>query len=124
MKIYLGIKFHADNSNRGVIEEICTHLNELGHEVSCITKDLEKWGETTFSPRELMEKTFEIIDHCDIVLIEFSEKGVGLGIEAGYAFSKGIPVHIVAKNGSDISNTISGIAAKINFYERFSEIEI
>ena len=124
MKIYLGIKFYADNSNRDVIEQISSHLNKLGHEVFCITQNLEKWGEKTFSSAELMQKTFEVIDNSDVALIEFSEKGVGLGIEAGYAFSKGIPIHIIARNGSDISNTMNGIATKISFYEKYSEIDI
>lgn len=124
MKIYLGIKFYSDNSNKKTIEEICTHLGQLGHEVFCITKDLENWGKETFSAQELMQKTFEVIDNSDVVLIEFSEKGVGLGIEAGYAFSKEIPVHVIAKKGSDISNTMSGIATKISFYDNLSEINI
>ncbi|MCB0411926.1 MAG: hypothetical protein KDD22_05330 [Bdellovibrionales bacterium] len=85
---------------------------------------MEKWGKVSFSPNELMQKTFAQIDQSDIALIEFSEKGVGLGIEAGYAFSKGIPVHVIAKAGTDISSTMRGIATKIVHYENFSEIDL
>ncbi len=58
MKVYLGIKYHADNSNRNLVEGITTKLGEQGHEVYCVTQDLEKWGETSFSADDLMRKTF------------------------------------------------------------------
>jgi nucleoside 2-deoxyribosyltransferase len=35
-----------------------------------------------------MRLTFEKIDICDLVIIDLTEKSVGLGIEAGYAYAK------------------------------------
>ena len=56
-----------------------------------------------------MTETFKIIDSCDVVIIDLSEKGVGLGIEAGYAYSKGIPIITIAKD-NEISTTLMGIS--------------
>jgi nucleoside 2-deoxyribosyltransferase len=69
-----------------------------------------------------MKLTFELINKSDFLIIEFSDKGVGLGIEAGYAYAKGIPIIVIAKKGSDISNTLKGIAKKIIFYEDPEEL--
>jgi len=82
----------------------------VGYEASCIILDKEKWGAVTISPKELMESAFKEIDSCNIVVVDISEKGVGLGIESGYAYAKGIPVFIIAKKGSEISNTMVGIS--------------
>ncbi len=124
MKIYLGIKFYDDNSNKVIVDGISSRLEELGHSVFCVARDLEKWGEKSFTPKELMQNTFEEIDKSDAVVIEFSEKGVGLGIESGYAYGKNIPIYVVANNGSSISSTMKGIAHDIFFYKQFSEINI
>ena len=66
-------------------------------------------GEGVFHPRWTYEKTFQIIDDSDVVIIDLSEKGVGLGIEAGYAYSRGIPVIAIA-NKPNISTTLLGIS--------------
>lgn len=118
MKAYLGIKFHKDMRNRELIKELSGILKSLGIESSIIVRDFESWGGNERDPKVLMAKAFEEIDRSDAVIIELSEKGVGLGIEAGYAAAKGKPIWVVAKTGSDISNTLSGIAEKILFYNK------
>ena len=50
------------------------------------------------------------------------EKGVGLGIEIGYAYAKGIPIIVIAKRGSEISSTLQGIARETFFYDRPEEL--
>ena len=70
-----------------------------------------------------MRIIFSKIDSCKLVIIDLTEKGVGLGIEAGYAFAKGIPVITIAKCGSDVSETIAGISKKVMFYNDIEDIE-
>jgi nucleoside 2-deoxyribosyltransferase len=124
VKIYLAHKYHADSKNRAEIESLCDHLTALGHEVFCVVRDVEKWGALHFSAQELMERSFKLLDSCDTVLIELSEKGVGVGIEAGYAFARGIPIQVIAKKGSDISTTLQGIARRVTFYSAVSEVQL
>ncbi|MGD9569999.1 MAG: hypothetical protein AB7V48_17085 [Sedimentibacter sp.] len=71
-----------------------------------------------------MKLTFEKIDICDLVIIDLTEKGVGLGIEAGYAYAKEIPIITIAKKGSDISETLLGISKKTFFYNNIEELGI
>ncbi|HHY25416.1 MAG TPA: nucleoside 2-deoxyribosyltransferase [Desulfitobacterium dehalogenans] len=123
MKAYIGIKYHHDCRNRVIIEKISSILECAGYETSCIIRDIEKWGSVTVTPNELMEITFKEIDSSNVVVIDVTEKGVGLGIESGYAYAKGIPVYIIAKKGSEISNTILGISKKVLIYEQLEDIE-
>lgn len=71
-----------------------------------------------------MKITFDSIDTCNLVIIDLTEKGVGLGIEAGYAYAKGIPIITIAKNGSDISETLEGISNKVLFYNKIEDLEM
>ncbi|WCR25548.1 hypothetical protein L3476_19710 [Paenibacillus thiaminolyticus] len=49
MNIYFGIKYVDDFSNRHVIESILFVLEQqLGHQASCIVRDVEEWGASIF----------------------------------------------------------------------------
>lgn len=113
MKAYLGIKYHADHRNKDQIDLLSSLIEGFGYSVTCITRDIEEWGKVTYSPNELMEKTFHIINESHFVIIDLSEKGVGVGIEAGYAYSRGIPVIAIAHE-TEISTTLLGIS-KFNY---------
>jgi 2'-deoxynucleoside 5'-phosphate N-hydrolase len=117
VNIYLGIKYHPDGLNRPDIESIAALLEAQGHVITCVFRDLENWGVSKFEPRELMSRTFDIIDATDLVLIDLSEKGVGLGIEAGYAYARRKTIVTIAKSGSDISDTLRGISADVIIYD-------
>jgi len=123
-KAYLGIKFYEDNRNRNEIDSISTVLQEDGIETVCIVRDIEKWGDVTLSSQELMKITFEIIDGSDFVILEMSEKGVGLGIEAGYCVAKKKPLIVLLKQGLELSNTMQGIASAVIYYSQPEEIKI
>ena len=122
MKAYIAIKYHPDHRNRAIIEKISAALEQNGVESVCITRDLEKWGRHHFSPGELMQKSFDCIENSDFLLIDLTEKGVGIGIEAGYAWAKQIPIITIANKGSDISTTLQGISQNLLWYEKDEEL--
>ncbi len=122
MRAYIAIKYHPDHKNRPVIEQISTALEQSGFDTICVTRDLEKWAQVHFTPAELMQKSFEAIDASDIVVVELTEKGVGVGIEAGYAWAKRIPIVTIAKKGADISTTLQGISQRLLYYDGFDEL--
>jgi nucleoside 2-deoxyribosyltransferase len=122
MKVYLAIEYHPDNKNRERIEQISTALEQQGFEAICIARDLERWGQVQFEPTELMRRTFAQIEASDLVVVELTEKGVGVGIEAGYAYARGIPIITIAGKGSDISATLQGISQRLFLYEDFDEL--
>lgn len=122
MRIYFGIKYHKDYGNGDTIEKMISILNGKGYETSCIVRDCELGKVSFTNSSDLMLHTFGMIDSSDMVVIEFSEKGVGLGIEAGYAFARGIPVITVAKKGAEISETLEGISKEVIFYDTIDEL--
>jgi nucleoside 2-deoxyribosyltransferase len=122
MRAYIAIKYHADDGNSERIEEISHALEQQGFETVCITRDLEKWGEAQFDPGTLMQRTFGEIDASDAVVVDLTEKGVGVGIEAGYAFAKHIPVVTIAQTGSDISETLRGISQEVFLYDQYKQL--
>ena len=116
MKAFLSIKYHADHANRARIEMIADALRAAGIESVCIARDIEQWGKARLDARELMARTFAEIEACDLVIVDLTEKGVGVGIEAGYARAKDIPVIVMAQHGADISETLRGIARTVFCY--------
>ena len=70
-----------------------------------------------------MQRTFLEIETCDVVIVDLTEKGVGVGIEAGYAHARGIPVVVIAEEGADVSTTLQGIAAIVYHYQELSDLK-
>lgn len=110
---YVGIKYHPDNRNRDLIERLSAALEGVGIVSRVVVRDVERWGEISMAPSELMVESLQLIRDSDIVVIEASEKGVGLGIEAGYAHAHSIPVVIIHREGAELSPTLVGIASDV-----------
>ena len=121
-KAYLAIKHHPGNQNRLLIEELAVILHQAGWSSHVVVRDLEDWGRITFTPRELMERSLKLLSTCDLCVAECTEKAVGVGLEAGYAHAKGIPIILLARQGTRISTTLSGIASEIIFYDSVGEL--
>lgn len=122
MKVYISIKYREDNGNKDRIQKISSALERNGFETVCIARDIEKWGQVQLSPHELMQRAFAEIDSSNLLVVDLTEKGVGLGIEAGYAYAKQIPIVVIARRGSNISATLQGIAKKLSLYDEFEDL--
>lgn len=123
MKIYLAIKFHSDFSNRKLIEDILLIFEKTGHETTVAVRDFENWGAIKLSNKEIMTRAFESIKNSDLLIVECSEKGVGLGLVIGYAKGINKKVIVIAKTGTEISDTIEGTADKIIFYDHVDDLQ-
>lgn len=119
-KAYLGIKYYKDHRNGHVIDLLSSTLLDLDVQTVCIARDIEKWGKVELQPQELMRASFEQIGLSDFVILEMTEKGVGLGIEAGYAAAIGKPLIVLTKNKKTVSNTLLGIADAVIQYSQLN----
>lgn len=118
-KAFMSLKFYEGDVTKKKIEDLTNALKAAGIENFVMVRDIEKYGEVEVTSKQLMkEYAFPAMEASDMLIVEFSEKGVGLGIGAGYAFAKGIPIYIIAKTGSDISSTIGGLAEEVIFYDK------
>jgi 2'-deoxynucleoside 5'-phosphate N-hydrolase len=122
LKIFLSIKFHPDHSNREVTEEILQILEHCGAKATCIVRDFEKWGVVQYDAQELMRITLREIRSSHLVVVDLTEKGVGVGIEAGYAVARGIPVFTIANRGCEVSTTLAGISEDVFTYAHPAEL--
>ncbi|MBN1260940.1 MAG: nucleoside 2-deoxyribosyltransferase [Anaerolineae bacterium] len=122
MKAYIAIKYHADNRNRERIAAIAAALGAAGFETVCVTRDLERWGAVHFDAATLMARSFQELETCDVVIVDLTEKGVGVGIEAGYAAARGIPIVAIAQAGAPISDTLRGISRAVVMYTHPDEL--
>lgn len=122
MKAFISIKYHEDRRNEEIINRISHALEQRDIKTICIIRDVERWGELRYSSQDLMRITFKEIDTSDVIVLDLTEKGVGVGIEAGYAYANGKPIITIAKYGSEISETLKGISNSIFTYKSIEEI--
>jgi 2'-deoxynucleoside 5'-phosphate N-hydrolase len=60
--------------------------------------------------RQMMEQAMVDIDNCDILIAETSDKGIGIGIEVGYAKAKEKIIIYLRQRDKEHSTTVSGIS--------------
>lgn len=123
-KAFMSLKFHDGVEDKKKIDDITRALLAAGIENIVMARDVEKYGEASLPEgiRLMIDYAFPAMKQCDLLIVEFSEKGVGLGVGAGYAYAIGLPIYIIAKTGSDISLTMSNLAQKVIFYDDPQEL--
>lgn len=117
---FFALKFHDGDEDRAKVEAIESALNKAGIEITLMARDVEKWGNANIPDGKALMKdyAFPAMLQCDCNIIEFSEKGVGLGMNGGFCYAVGKPIYIIAKTNSDISTTMANIATEIIFYDK------
>ncbi len=122
MKAFLSIKYFDDMRNKEIIEKICFALEKSFLKTFVFARDVQNYKKCTLTASETMKRAFSEIESSDLLVVEASEISIGVGIEAGYAYSLGIPIYLVSKEGTKVSNSIKGIAKKHMVYKAYEEI--
>ena len=117
---FFALKFHEGDEDRNKLESIEKALNKAGIEITVMARDVEKWGKADIPEGKALMRdyAFPAMKDCDCNIIEFSEKGVGLGMNGGFCYAVGKPIYVIAKTGSDISTTMANVASEIIFYDK------
>ena len=123
MKAFLAIKYYDDMRNKNLIEEICKSFEYQKFEVFAFARDVQNYEPCNLSGTEVMQRAFLEIKNSDVFVIDASEMSIGIGVEAGVAYSNNIPTYLVAKKGVYVSESIKGISKKIFFYNEPCEIK-
>lgn len=116
MKAFLAIKYYDDMKNKDKIEKICKTLKKMGIETFAFARNIQNYKKCTLTPDQIMNLAFKNIKSSDIFIIDASEVSIGIGIEAGYAYTHNIPIYVIADKNSEVSNSIKGIAKKFFTY--------
>jgi len=72
--------------------------------------------------KELMNRALAQIDEADLVMVELSNKSIGVGIEAGYAKAKGKPIIYLHQEGTEIKQAMNGIAELVITYQSVEDL--
>lgn len=123
IKAFLAIKYYEDMRNKGLIEEIYSALKFQNIETFVFAKNIQNYGPCTMPGAEVMKIAFDTIKSSDIFIIDASELSIGIGVEAGVAYSNGIPIYLIANKNSYVSDSIKGISKKIFLYNHPKEIQ-
>lgn len=123
-KAFMSLKFHDGEEDKKKIDDITQALLKAGIQNVVMARDIEKYGKAEIpeGKKLMIDYAFPSMKTCDMLIVEFSEKGVGLGIGAGYAYGIGLPIYVIAKTGSDISLTMQNLAKEVFFYNDPSEL--
>jgi 2'-deoxynucleoside 5'-phosphate N-hydrolase len=73
--------------------------------------------------KEMMQQAMHDLDRCDLLIAETSDKGIGIGIEVGYAKAKNKPVIYMRNKSAERSTTVSGISDYQILYEDTDDLQ-
>jgi 2'-deoxynucleoside 5'-phosphate N-hydrolase len=74
--------------------------------------------------QQMMQQAMTDIDRCDILIAETSDKGIGIGIEVGYAKALNKPVIYIRRKEAEHSTTVSGISDFQIIYADTSDLQV
>lgn len=124
LKAFIALKFYEGDESKKLVDDITNALLPLNINTFVAVRDIEKYGEVKgLDMAHFMPKyTFPEMETSDLMIIEYSEAGAGLGMCADHAFCHGVPLYLIAKKGSKISTTVNSVAEKVIFYDEVSDI--
>jgi len=104
---YLSVSFSKRKQAERALNAIVATLN--GFNIAAFIF-VDNYKFDAAAEKEMMRQAMADIDQSDFLIAETSEKGIGIGIEAGYAKAKGKPVVYVRQKDAEHSTTLSGIS--------------
>ncbi len=107
MKAYIAVNYkHRKNLSKELIA-IGMALNGVNVQ-TMIFVDQYSFDEN--NEKEMMRQAMLEIDRCSFLLAECTYKGIGIGIEAGYAKAKKKPIIYMRHIKAEHSTTLAGIS--------------
>jgi 2'-deoxynucleoside 5'-phosphate N-hydrolase len=107
MTAYISISFSKRELVEKELSAIIDTLNELNI-IPFVFVDRYKFELT--QEKQMMQQAMTDIDNCDLLIAETSDKGIGIGVEVGYAKARAKPVIYVRQKMPEHSTTVSGMS--------------
>lgn len=104
---FVAVSYIHRHDLREVIDVISEKLSSHGYEPFIFVQKYDFHPDQT---QQMMQKSTQHIQACDLFIAELTHKAVGVGIEAGYAHALNKPIVYVHHVQADLSTTLNGIA--------------
>lgn len=118
-KVFISYSFSKREDVKELHEQLKKLLEErFNLEVYAFVFDYED----DVDDKKLMDDALKKVNESDILIVELSNKSVGVGIEAGYAKAKGKSIIYIHKLGAELKQTMSGIADVVIAYENTNDL--
>ncbi|HEU5293060.1 MAG TPA: nucleoside 2-deoxyribosyltransferase [Cyclobacteriaceae bacterium] len=107
MRAYISVSYHM----RKLLDQEIKSIMEVlrGYSISPLVF-VDQYKFESEQERDMMKTALSEIESCDLLIAEVSDKGIGIGVEVGYAKAKGKPVLYLRQRNADHSTTVSGIS--------------
>lgn len=107
MRAYISVSF---SKRKSVDEEITAIMDILKKFKISSLVFVDDYKFFLSAEEQMMDQAMYEIEKCDLLIAETSNKGIGIGIEAGYAKAKGKTVFYLRNRDAAHSTTVSGIS--------------
>lgn len=105
MQAYISISYGKRKLLDEAIETIIKTCNEL-NVVPFVFVD--HYSFDSKEEKQMMAQAFIDIDNSGFLIAETSDKGIGIGIEVGYARARNKPIIYIRHSNAEHSSTVSG----------------
>lgn len=122
MKVYITATY-KEGKNKTEIEQLCKIIKDSGFEDFCFIRDVENYKKVFNDPKELMNRARMEVLKCDVIFFDATERSTGRLIEVGMAFANGKKVIVIMKEGTEIKDTLKGVAYTIITYNKIEDIQ-
>lgn len=121
MRAYIAVSY----SKRKLVDKEITSIIETLNtfEISSFVF-VDNYKFNASQEKEMMLQAMEDIENCDILIAETSEKGIGIGIEVGFAKARGKIVIYLRQQNAEHSTTVSGISDFQIVYSNSEDLKI
>lgn len=120
MKAYISISYHKRQSLNTALTAIVTVLDELNIEPFVF---VDHYKFDTTQEEEMMRAAITELAGCELLIAETSHKGIGIGIEAGYAKALQKPIVYIRHKEAEHSTTLSGISDYRVIYKSADDLQ-
>lgn len=117
MRAYIAVSFNHRAELDKEIRQVCHILEKAGYNPFVF---VDKYAFKKEEEKSMMETAMMELGKSHLLIAETTYKEIGIGIEAGFARAKGIPVIYLRKNTAEHSTTLSGIS---NYQVIYSDSE-
>ncbi|MGG5510935.1 hypothetical protein ACPDHN_13375 [Myroides odoratimimus] len=106
-QIYISCSFSMQNELREATDRMKQEISTMGYQSFVF---IEHYTFRLDQEKEMMIQALKDIDQSCCLFAETTYKGIGIGIEAGYAKAQGKPIVYLRQADASHSTTMSGIA--------------